>query len=304
MNTTARENLQLITLKQHPEHRDIFDILLMTPEELLSYDAIELDFHFYPYSRDIKWTDYTLAPYEEEIRAGQHSTYEKMIDPYAVGCGLWIGFALLAVVGKLNPSDLAGVESLVTLAIATYWWNTVVRPIIEKWLIQLSENYPVQRKQRYYDHVAKLPATSRNYLEHARKLRYWIERLLPAYMSLELGSNSSILRLKINTKQLESHENTVNIGTFRFGGDNIVDNLREFGFQFGVHVKLSQKKSLLHYKDELLQTIFKDTVGVLVDGVEQANTIEVRETISLGRIKYYKYRGLLKGILVGKELNR
>lgn len=61
-------------------------------------------------------------------------------------------------------------------------------------------------------------------------------------------------------------------------------------FDIGVHIKLGQRKYGLDRKTELLQTLSDGKYGYVGEnGKFRRDQVEIRQTISLNRFKYYKH---------------
>lgn len=68
------------------------------------------------------------------------------------------------------------------------------------------------------------------------------------------------------------------------------DEVKNGQFDIGVHIKLGQRKYGLDCKTELLQTLSDGKYGYVGEnGKFRRDQIEMRETISLNRFKYYKH---------------
>lgn len=284
----------IIRLRKNQEMPNIYDVELEHIQKLKEYNSLECHIVVYPYSRKLCSDNIEFHPFEEyvkDILTDQKSAYIKISSQFDKTFGLLLGLITILFLIRFNPRGLFSVESIVSV-FGVYFIGKELWDDIENLLINISRKWKIRYYGKRYLYRLEKHTTLTYYSYLAKKERYGKTTLLPEKIDFIQQSNSQTLRMYFNIKDLQSvkepsaHILSVNIEP------ELLEEFEKEGYMFGV--KLSFNKSYFGPVRcfELFQSFSKGSKGCLNEkGDWIDNAIFYRNTLRLGRLKYYMSKG-------------
>jgi len=286
---------ELIYLRKNKKYNNIYDILLTNTHQIKQLKSFEAHFVIYPFDRRISSDHFKFNPFEEYVKdiiSEHRSVYIPIADNSKRIFGTILGVIITLVFAIFKPEILISVESIVSI-FAAYTFGKEFWDDFQKGLVRLTKNRKVSYIEDYYSYNIEKKTTLTRYSNFARKMRLDFTSVLPTKFDFIWQSNSQTLRLKFQASDFENiNSERVHLFSIQLN-EEVAKIFEETGFLFGV--KLSFNNYLFGFKKsyEVFQSINSKNFGCLDD---KNNWIDdgvfYRNTISRGRIKYFKEKGL------------
>ena len=226
----------------------------------------------------------------------------------------WLSTAAIMswIAAKFDPSDIPRLESQLALITWLVSW-TLIWPRVEARIMNMTADHKLQFKERYYNYERKKSTTWTRYGGYWRRQRNksmnkkWMSNLKPDQMWVVIDSKSQKIRFRFNKKQFlecKGHEK-INILKVKLCKEYIKEFYEKWVIIW-VHIKFGEKSTYLPFIDkriELIQTLLLTDSKVRIwcvpeskskevsdpdEDIFQDGFMEVRDTVSFHRAKYYK----------------
>jgi hypothetical protein len=284
----------LIKLSQNSNFPHIYDVEILHLQEMKRYASVECHLVLYPYSRRITSDHIMFNPYEEyvdDINARQKSAYIKWSNHFSNVFGLVLAVVVTAFLLLLKIDNMYTVESIVSI-LGVYFVGKSLWVDIEKFLVNLTQNWRIRYQQSYYHYQMQKNTTLSFYSHLAKKRRYGITSLLPSQMDFIEQSNSKTIQMSFDKSDFKkAEEDSAHILSIHLV-PSLLEELKKRGYMFGVKLSFNKRFLGITRSYELFQSIEKGTRGCLngtgdwIDGA-----VFYRRTLSLMRLKYFRKSG-------------
>lgn len=288
----------IVYLEKSSRHPNLYDVSLFEIDRLSEYDSIEAHIVLYPYSRKITSDHISFYPFEEyvkDVQSNQNSAYSKIQLKFHKFFGFLLGFVIASFFFKYKPDDLFSVESVVAV-FAAYAIGKEMWLDLERMLINISKRSNLRYIEDYYKYELEKFTTMTHYSTLAKKQRYRKATLLPEKINFLELSNSQTLRMHFNLFEIKPPDaKSAHIFSIHVDA-NMQSELDRYGHLFGVKLSLNRKRFGITKRIELFQSLNNKIKGCLDDNeVWSDNSVFYRHAYTLGKIKYFRERGLIKG---------
>jgi hypothetical protein len=277
-----------------------YDVDIQGLDSLRPYDQLECHVVVYPYARTICSDDIHFNPFEEyvqDVLSHQRSAYSEIPSSTDQLFGLLLGLLIAAVFAVIDPASLLSIEALVSVfgayVVAKELWND-----LERALIDATKDWRLRYQEGYYRYQLEKRTTLTAYSYLAKRRRYGKQALLPAKIDFIKQSNSQTLRMCFDVRDLSApsaslaHLFSIQIAENR--ADAFRDAAGRGAFMFGVKLSFARRFLCFHRHIEVFQSIDADRKGCLDDsGAWQDGAAFFRQTVTLGRLKFYAREGLI-----------
>ncbi|HUT21709.1 MAG TPA: hypothetical protein VM366_21350 [Anaerolineae bacterium] len=291
----------IIRLRKNEDVPYIYDVAVEGFQRLSAYSQVECHVVLYPDSRQVSSQDIAFYPFEEYVRdvlSHQRSAYAAIERQFNELFGLLLGAAIALVFARLKPTELLSIESIVSVfgayAIGKELWDD-----IERALVHVSKNWRLRYQENDYRYRLEKHTTLTNYSYLGKRRRYRKAAWLPERVDFIKQSNSQTLRMCFDTRELRvppgpaAHIHSIHVDP------ELLDALEEEGFLFGVKLSLNRRTLGVTHGLELFQSIDGGARGCLdEEGTWVEGAVFYRRTFSLGRLKYYHGKGIVRGATI------
>jgi len=298
---TLNEN---IYLRKNKKFSNIYDVLLTNTQQIKNLKSFEAHFVLYPFDRRINSDVFKFKPFEEYVKdiiSEHRSVYVPIADNSNKLFGFVLGLIITLAFAYYKPDILISVESIVSI-FAAYTFGKEFWDDLQKTLVRISKNWKLSYIENYYTYNIERKTTLTRYSNFARKMRLEYTPVLPSKFDFIWQSNSQTLRLKFQCSDFENvTSDRIHLFSIQINEED-AKIFQDSGFLFGV--KLSFNNYFLGIKNslEVFQSIKLDQFGCLDNNnVWEDNTVFYRNTISQGRIKFFKNKGLFKNKIILKK---
>jgi hypothetical protein len=301
------------------------------PNRLAAYKRVECHIVLYPYSRKITSDDIHFYPYEEyvnDVLSNQRSAYAEIQSPADQVFGLALGLCIALIYALLSPASLLNIEAIVSVfgayLVGKELWND-----IERLLVNVSKTWKLRYQDGYYQYRLEKDTTLTLYSYLAKRQRYGKAALLPDRIDFIKQSNSQTLRMCFDsgyraaahrwhgqTAPDASQPASAHVHSIHVDRD-LMDDLIEDGFMFGVKLSLGRRFLGFTHSIELFQSLQvggrddktpdRRLVGGAIAPARAAlgsldqtgqwheGAVFYRNTVDFGRLKLYLNSGLVSG---------
>jgi len=277
-----------------------YDVDMQGLDRLRPFHQLECHVVVYPYARTICSDDIHFNPFEEyvqDVLSRQRSAYSEIPNSTDQLFGLLLGLLIAVVFAVIDPASLLSVEALVSVfgayVVAKELWND-----LERALIDATKNRRLRYQEGCFRYQLEKRTTLTAYSYLAKRRRYGKQALLPAKIDFIKQSNSQTLRMCFDVRDLSAlgaslaHLFSVQINENR--ADAFRGPTGTGAFMFGVKLSFDRRFLGLNRSFEVFQSLDAGRKGCLDDsGTWQDGAAFFRQTLTLGRLKFYARQGLL-----------
>ena len=196
----------VILLRRNEELPNRYEVEMHGLDRLRSYDRVECDVVFYPYSRTICSDNIHFYPFEEyvdDVLSNQRSAYAEIVSPWNQLFGLALGLLIALIFAFLHPASLLDIEAIVSV-FGAYVIGKELWDDIERLLVNATKNWRLRYQESYYRYRLEKRTTLTYYSYLAKRRRYGKATLLPEKIDLIQQSNSQTLRMCFDTRDWDS----------------------------------------------------------------------------------------------------
>lgn len=305
MNRPSLSLHQMIAIRRNPDLPGVYDIQFQHLGRVRSYDLLECHIVLYPYSRQLNSGKIVLMPYEEyarDILAQQRSAYKQIGETAKNLFGVFLGLLLVLIFALIRPVELYSLASIVSI-IGAYAIGKELWDDLENWMVNTTASTRIRFQPRYYNYQLEKNTTISKYFNLARTSRYGHPMLLPHRMDFIQQSNSQTVRMLFRVADLPTEgEGPVHVLSIHLP-PALVKEFEEKGYLFGVKWGLINRIGLLLRSREIFQSMHGHSLGSLdTHNKWQEGKALLRETFSLGRIKFYWKNKVLEEVTLVTKL--
>jgi len=288
---------ELIYIRKNKKYSNIYDVLLTNSEQIKKLKTFEAHFVLYPFDRRISSDDFKFNPFEEYVKdiiSEHRSVYVPIVDNSNKFFGIILGLIITLVFAIFKPENLISVESIVSI-FAAYTFGKEFWDDLQKSLVKFTKSWKISYIENYYSYIIEKKTTLTKYSNLARRMRLDFTAVLPFKFDFIWQSNSQTLRLKFQTSDFENIPNE-RIHLFSIQLKEESEKIfEEGGFLLGVKLGFNQYFMGFKKSFEVFQSLKSKDFGCL-DSTDKwiDNAVFFRNTLSKGRLKYFKQKGLLK----------
>lgn len=287
----------IIKFFKNSELPNVYDVEICKLNELRNFDSFECHIVLYPYSRKISSENISFNPFEDyakDISTRQRSAYIRINKSFNDIFGLFIGLIIGIIFYFFKPQELYTVEAIVSI-LGAYFIGKDIWDDIERFLIQLSQNWKIKYLENYYSYQLEKFTTLTYYSALAQKNRYGKASLMPEKMDFIQKCNSLTVRMFFHIKDLKMlKDNTAHLLSIHVDSD-LLQEFKEKGFMLGVKISFNKKILCFLKCTEFFQSLNNKIKGCLDEkGQWTDNAIFFRNTISIGRLKYFRKKDVLE----------
>jgi hypothetical protein len=281
-----------------------YDVELRNLSRLQRYDRLECHTVVYPYNRTISSDDIQFNPFEEyvhDVLSRQRSAYSEIPNSSDQIFGLLLGALIALIFALVDLESLLEIEAILSVigayVVAKELWHD-----FERLLINATRDWRLRYQEGYYRYQLEKRTTLTSYSYLAKRRRYGKQALLPEKIDFIKQSNSQTLRMCFSVRDLPlddtrlAHLYSIQIEESRA---DAFQNASHSAFLFGVKLSLVRRTLFFRRHFELFQSLDAGRKGCLdAEGVWHDNAAFYRRTISLGRLKFYARKGLIRDATV------
>jgi hypothetical protein len=299
MNKLTESLVQMVHLHRHADLPGVYDVNLQRLGKVARYDFLECHLVLYPYSRQLNSDLISVLPFEEYVRdilAQQRSAYKSIGHKGKNIFGITLGAFLLLLFALFKPVELYSIESIVTI-IGAYAIGKELWEDLENWLVNATSSARLRFQPVYYSYQLERNTTITKYFFLARTNRYGYPMPLPYKMDFIQQSNSQTVRMMFRVADLPLREDGAMHLLSLHLPPGLAAEFEEKGFLFGVKWGLGKKYGPFQRVNEAFQSFHGPSLGCL-DARNQwcEGKAYLRETIVLGRLKWYQKSRLLDDV--------
>jgi hypothetical protein len=287
---------EVVRLAQNSQYRNIFEVSLGNISYLKKFSQVELTLFVYPYSLRTSANSFEFLPYEEyvkDIGLDKHSLYSPFNSFTDKFFGVLLGLFITTMFWLFKPDDLVSIQSVVSI-LAAYAIGKEFWVDLDNGLQDLTHNWRLSWRERTYRYGREDLGTLQRFWQLARKYRYHGEFMLPTQIDFLHQNNSKAVEMLFSHRDLEKlHESSAKVLTVKFVQPD-VRAVQSKGFMFGVKLRLNRGFWGMYQNVELFQSLNDKQLGTVSDeGIWQPGKALMKQTVTVGRIKYYQKDGLL-----------
>jgi hypothetical protein len=276
-----------------------YDVEMQELGRLRPYGRVECHIVVYPYDRTISSDDIQFNPFEEyvqDVLSRQRSAYTEIPNASDQVFGLLLGGLIALVFALVDLESLLKIEAILSVigayVVAKEMWHD-----LERLLISATKNWRLRYQEDYYRYQLEKSTTLTSYSYLAKRRRYGKQALLPDKIDFIKQSNSQTLRMCFDVRDLPLTEpqmaHLLSIQIRESRADAFQDATRS-AFLFGVKLSFARRFLCLSRQFEVFQSLDAGRKGCLdAQGVWQDNAAFYRQTLTLGRLKFYTRHGLI-----------
>jgi hypothetical protein len=277
-----------------------YDVDMQSLDRLRPFHQLECHVVVYPYARTICSDDIHFNPFEEyvqDVLSHQRSAYSEIPNSTDQLFGLLLGLLIAAVFAVIDPDSLLSVEALVSVfgayVVAKELWND-----LEHLLINATKNWRLRYQESYFRYQLEKRTTLTSYSYLAKRRRYGKQAMLPAKIDFIKQSNSQTLRMCFDVRDLSAlGDSLAHLFSIQIA-ENRADAFRgptgTGAFMLGVKLSFDRRLFCLRRSFEVFQSIDAGRKGCLDgSGAWQDGAAFFRQTVTLGRLKFYARQGLI-----------
>jgi hypothetical protein len=281
-----------------------YDVDLQGLDRLKPYDRVECHTVVYPYARTISSDDIHFNPFEEyvqDVLSRQRSAYSEILNSSDQVFGLLLGALIALIFALVDLKSLLEIEAILSVigayVVAKELWHD-----FERLLINATKDWRLRYQESDYRYQLEKRTTLTAYSYLAKQRRYGKQALLPEKIDFIKQSNSQTLRMCFDVRDLPSanahlgHLYSIQID------ESLADafqNATESAFLFGVKLSFARRFLGLSRQFEVFQSLDAGRKGCLdAQGEWQDNAAFCRQTLSLGRLKFYARHGIIRDVTI------
>jgi hypothetical protein len=267
---------------------EVLQVYLRNLPAFREHSALEVSLFLYPYSSKLTADHYRALPYEDylvDLNAGVRTAYKVAGKFGGKLFGLLLGLLIVLLFWRIDPGDIISIQSIVSIlgayAIGKELWDDIDNFLANTF--NASER--LRWRETPYFYVKNHFGTVEKFWEKARNDRYASNTALPSKFDFIAHSNHKTLELLFKPQDLEFADyEALRIGNFRF-----VEKQKPRPADFMLGFKLTLIKNYFFFKREveLFQLLDKGNLGVVENDTWHAGALLARNTITIGRWKFY-----------------
>jgi hypothetical protein len=289
--------LNAVRLVQNAEFPFIFDVELRGLASLRQWSSVEAHLILYPYSRQVRSSNFTLFPYEEytnDILTRRRSLYIPIPSPANSLFGLFLGFVIALVFLLLDPAQVLSVQSVIAI-LGAYFIGKDLWNDIEAGLSAVTSAWRLRYQANPYQYRIEKNTTLTGYSALAREHRYGTASLLAEKIDFIPNSNSKTVRMFFDRDTLAAlGEENAHMLSIRIEPD-LVDEFLEAGFMFGVKLSLNEGGPWLRRSHEFFQSVSRGRRGCLDERGAWIDDATMKREVTLVRsLRYLHGRRVLR----------
>jgi hypothetical protein len=290
----------MIHIIRNKKFSNIFDIELEVAEALSKNSAVEFHVMVLPYNRNANSQSVMFYPYEEyvgDIQSNERCVYATIPHRFNRVFGILLSLCIAALFAVYKPNDLLSVQSIIAV-LGAFTIGRDVWDGVESSLISLTRSWKINYISDPYPYKRIRKSTLAEYSAIAEKRRYGKASLLAYKMDFIEQSSAQTVRLLFRQRDIHKFTNSrTHLMSMHIKKESL-ENFFDQGFMYGIKCSLNKRFLLLfNYNLEIFESTDKEKKGCLnAKGTWIKDSIFVRKTFMLGRIKIYLSNKIIKNV--------
>jgi hypothetical protein len=302
-SATTRLVQNSIFIKYDNQEKNTWYMELQGSPALNRYTKLEFHTVFYPYNREIDASNLQFRPFQDyivDILDGQKSLYYQSKSGFDKFFGLILGLGLAGIFYLIKTDDLISIQSI-TSVIGFYFVGKELWKEIDNFLINITSGWLLRYVPKEYAYSRENHSTLNDYLVLARRKRFGIPFPLPDKLDIIKQSSGQSIKLFYQLSGFPSlkQDQLARVLNMEVNPD-LHKVLDKNDYLLACKYVLTKTFFGINFNQEFFQSRDKKQIGCIgEDGKWYAQSIFVRKTISIGRVKLYLSSRRTDGAIIG-----